>query len=77
MTDETTEQEKLLETNPDFILLRRFDFSLKQALKRYPDGLPDNLVAQALGKSPTWVAERYEGIVEKLREQVVPERREQ
>ena len=65
-------QQRLIETDPDFILLRRFGYSLKQALKKYPEGLPENLVAQALGKSPAWVTRHYNNVVKKLQSLVAP-----
>lgn len=64
---EPVAEQQRLEADPDFILLKRFDYSLEKALKKYPDGLPDNLVAQALGKSVPWVTRRYHIIVGKLR----------
>ncbi len=60
----------LLQHDPDYILLKRFDYSLTLALKRYPDGLRDDLVAQALGISETALAKRYQEVVVKLQEAV-------
>lgn len=65
-----TEQQQLVEAHDDFILLRRFGYSLQKALEKHPDGLPDHLVAQALGKSVPWVQRRYTAVVAKLRELV-------
>jgi hypothetical protein len=62
------ELQRRIETDPDFIGLRRFDYSLEKALKKHPEGLPENLVAQALGKSVSWVAGQYRLIVERLRD---------
>lgn len=56
-----------IDTDPDFILLKRFNYSATEALKRHPEGLPDNLLAQALGKSTAWVTRRYGSIVAALR----------
>lgn len=56
-----------IENDPDFILLKRFNYSATEALKRHPDGLPDHLLAQALGKSTAWVTRRYKSIVSALR----------
>jgi hypothetical protein len=65
-----TEPEKRarLETDPDFILLKRFDFSLAAALRRYEDGMPTPLIAQALGITDADVERRYQRIVGTLRE---------
>jgi hypothetical protein len=59
-----------VETEEDFILLKRFGYSATEALKRHPDGLPDHLLAQALGKTSAWVTRRYNAIVLALREAV-------
>lgn len=60
---------KLL-TDPDFINLARFNFSLKEALARYPEGLPDNLIARALMINEEEVQARYDTIVNTLREKL-------
>lgn len=80
MTSETgvaqptpSEQQHMVEAHPDYILLKRFEYSAEKALRKYPDGLPENLVAQALGKPTAWVTRRYKAIVEKLRGIVIPE----
>jgi AraC-like DNA-binding protein len=65
------EARRMLESHPDFILLKRFDFSLAKACAAHPEGLPEKLVAQALGTSPSWVTRRYGAIVKKLRAAVV------
>ena len=56
-----------MDGDPDFILLKRFGYSATEALKRHPEGLPDNLLAQALGKTAAWVNRRYGTIVAALR----------
>ena len=57
------EKQLLLQVNPDFILLKRFDYSLLLALKRYTEGMPLPLIAQALGITEKAVEERYRAIV--------------
>lgn len=57
---------KLLE-DEDHVLLKRFNFSLKETLERYPDGVPEHLIAQALNLEEGEVAELYQDVVEKLR----------
>lgn len=59
---------ELLASDEDFIVLRRFDYSLTQLLRRYPDGVPDAVAAQALGLSEVDLAAAYEGVVVQLRE---------
>jgi len=63
--------EDKLDTDPDFILLARFDNSLAKALERYPDGAPDHVIARALGVSEDELERRYQAIVAKLRSKVV------
>lgn len=63
--DEMTER---VCVDPDFIALKRFDYSLKTLLARYPDGVPSNrVIAQALLITEEELAEVYEDIVKKLR----------
>lgn len=57
-----------IDTEPDFIALKRFDYSLAKALDRYPDGLPSPLIAQALDITEAQVEEHYQNVVKKLRE---------
>lgn len=61
-----------LETDPDFILIRRFDYSLKKLVERYPDGAPDRIIAQALGIEEHEVQEIYRGVVLKLKSILLP-----
>jgi hypothetical protein len=56
-----------LESEADFILLKRFGFSMKRLLERYPDGCPDEVTAQALGCTVEEVQERYQNVVLELR----------
>lgn len=44
----SNEARQRIAEDPDFVYLKRFDFSLAKALERYPEGLPDKLCAQAL-----------------------------
>ena len=53
--------------DPNFINIKRFDFSMDTLLQRYPDGAPDKVVASALMMTEEEVADFYEGVVEKLR----------
>jgi hypothetical protein len=63
-----------LETEPDFILIRRFDYSLKRLVERYPEGAPDRIIAQALGIEEHEVQEIYRGVVLKLKSLLSPTR---
>lgn len=64
------EFKRRLETEPDFVNLKRYGYSLERVLDRYPDGAPDRLIAQALCMSEEEVEELYEEIVLKLREEI-------
>ncbi len=57
----------MLSTDPDYILIRRFGFSLKRLMERYPEGAPDNVIAAALGIPEVEVESRYQRIVGLLR----------
>jgi hypothetical protein len=59
-----------IKTSPDFILLRRYDYSLEKLTKRYPDGVPPKLAAQALGITEQEEEELYQSAVKKLREKM-------
>jgi hypothetical protein len=61
------ERDTRLDTDPDFILLKRFGFSLDKLLMRYPDEVPDETIAQALGIPAGEVPARYDSIVARLR----------
>jgi len=57
----------LIDTEPDFVNLKRCNNSLEQALETYPDGAPDKVIAQALMLTPEEVDELYESVIVKLR----------
>lgn len=61
----------LIDLDPDFIAIKRFDFSLKKALERYPDGAPDKVIAQALNMSEEELKVLYESVLEKLRKKMM------
>lgn len=54
-------------TEPDFVNLKRFNYSIDTALEKHPDGLPDKMIAQALMISEEEVQECYASVIEKLR----------
>lgn len=61
------EMKKAIETEKDFIALKKFGFSLENLIKRFPDGCPNKLIAQALLMSEPEVEETYQKAVIKLR----------
>ena len=58
---------KKLLTDRDFIALKRFDFSLAKVIEKYPNGVPDKLIAAALLMSEEEVEELYQRVVQKMR----------
>lgn len=58
---------KRVAEDPDFIALKRFDFSMKKLLERYPEGCPDKVIAQALCIAEVEVEELYQKAVIQLR----------
>ena len=66
--DDNDEIKKMIETQPDFIALRRFGYSLQKLETRYPDGsCPDHVVAAALDMTEDQMRSRYASIVAELR----------
>lgn len=64
----TPEQMKqLIENDPDFIASKRYNYSLKMLLERYPEGCPDRIVASALQLEEEEIDAIYQEIVKKLR----------
>lgn len=61
---------KKIDEEEDFIYSKRFDFSLKKALERYPDGMPPKMVAQALLMSEEEVEALFQKILLKIRKEM-------
>lgn len=61
------EQKKRVAEEPDYVALKRFDYSLAKLLERYPDGCPDKVIAQALLVSEEEVEELYQTAIARLR----------
>jgi hypothetical protein len=59
-----------IENDPDFINLKRFDFSLKKMCEKYPNGAPDRVISQALGCSETEINQCYQQALAKLKSQI-------
>ncbi len=60
------EAQRRIQSEPDFIYNKRFDFSLEKCLDRYPDGAPTKLIAQSLLMTEEDVEETTQRIVAKL-----------
>ena len=58
---------KLLNEDEDFIVLKRFKYSLKSLLKRYPNGCPEKTVAAALDLNELELKDLYGKTIIKLR----------
>lgn len=53
--------------DPDFVNLKKFDFSVEKVLDRYPDGAPVRLIAQGLMMTEAEVQAMLHQVVRKLR----------
>ena len=57
-----------LEEDSDFIAIKRLDYSLANLLAKYPDSVPDNIIASALMMSPEEVEALYQETIQELRD---------
>lgn len=57
-----------VQSEPDFVNLKRFDYSLEKLMERYPDGVPRKLEAQALLVTEEEFEEMVQSIILKMRE---------
>ena len=64
MTSDELQRKLYLKKN--FIALKRFDYSLAKLLKRYPDGVPDEIIAHALSITVEEVEMIYQDIIDRL-----------
>lgn len=60
----------LIESDPDFINIKRFDYSLSNLLKRYPEGVPDRIIAAALQMTEDEIQSLYTTVLDKLRKKI-------
>lgn len=68
---DTYMQDKI-DTDPDFIALKRYGFSLEKLMLKYPDGVPNTergmrLIAQALKMTPEEIQRVTDTIIKTLR----------
>lgn len=66
----STEARRLLATDRDFIYSKRFDFSLKKLLERYPEGAPTKVIAQSLMMTEDELQELEQSIIIKIRQEL-------
>lgn len=57
-------------SDPDFVLLRHCDYSLTKVISRYPDGVPQKVIAKALGMTEEEVALILQQALGKLKGQM-------
>lgn len=62
------EARHLVETEPDFVAIKRFEYSLTKLMEKYPEGAPTKVIAQALLITEDEVEELYQQIILKLRQ---------
>jgi hypothetical protein len=63
----TEREQLLLETEPDFVCLKRHYNSIRKLEQRYVEGCPDHIIAQAFGMTEEELETKYLEIVTRLR----------
>jgi hypothetical protein len=53
----------LIQTDPNYIGIRRYKNSLKKVEDRYPNGCPDHIIADCLSISESDLEKRYQEII--------------
>lgn len=66
----SNEARERLATDPDFVCCKRFDYSLRKVLERYPEGAPSRVIAQSLMITEDELADLEESIITKIRQQL-------
>jgi hypothetical protein len=66
----TQDVQNMLETLPDYIAVKRYGNSITALEKRYPEGAPAHIIAQALNITEEEVEIRYQKIISVLRAQM-------
>lgn len=61
------EIKRRIQEDPDFVFLKRFDYSLQKLLERYPEGCPERIIANALMLTEEDIDILYDKLVIKLR----------
>lgn len=60
-----------INNDPNFVNIKRFDYSIDKLLERYPEGAPTKIICQALQMTEIEVESLYEKVLEKLRSKLV------
>lgn len=63
----TEEAIHLISNDPNYVYLKRFDYSLAKVLERFPEGAPDRTIAQALMITTEDVERVYNEIIARLK----------
>lgn len=63
----TKEILRLINEDPNFVHLKRFDYSLEKVLDRFPDGVPNRMISAALMISEEEVEEISKSAILKIR----------
>ena len=63
----TEETKWKIQSDPDFVNLKRYDYSVEKVLERFPDGAPVKLIAQGLMMTEPEVEELLQSVIQKLR----------
>lgn len=61
------ETKRKIRSDPDFVALKRYNYSVERVLERFPDGAPVKLIAQGLMMTEPEVEELLQSVVLKLR----------
>jgi len=64
------EMQVKIQDDPDFISLRRYGYSVNKLLEKYPNGVPDHIIADGLLMTEIELEERYKAIVTCLRARI-------
>lgn len=54
-------------SDPDFVYLKRYGYSITKAVDAFPEGCSDRVIAQALGIQEDQVQRMYQEIIVKIR----------
>jgi hypothetical protein len=63
MDQEELKTRERIATEPDYIAMGRYSFSLKKLEARYQDGCPDHVIALAFGLTLEELEDEYQRIV--------------
>lgn len=63
-----SEIQRRIAEDDDYIAIKRFDYSLKRLLERYPEGCPNRVIAMGLAITEAEAEELYQSVVKKLRD---------